>query len=173
MGVYELLGYSEQFSSSLSPAEAAARESSLLARENQKLRQRLAKIEDDAETKVDAFREAARKSEAAPCQACDRNQQVLDALRTEMEAAAAAARVSIDALAADKEDAVQTGGRLVADAREEAKRERARMRDAVDKELSESTRQRNALDMGIRELRSQLEAARREVPSGIVTLLVL
>jgi len=156
MGVDELLGYSD-------PAQAAARESSVLARENQKLRQRLVEIERDAETQVDAFRKAARTAEAAPCQACDSKQQGLDALRKELEAAVAAARESIAALAAEKEGAVQTGGRLVAEAREDSKRERAAMREVAEQALSEATRQQTALETGIRELRSQLEASQREV----------
>lgn len=156
MGVDEVLGYSD-------PTQVAARESSILARENQKLRQRLAEIERDASAQVEAFRGAARKAQAAPCQACEQRQQELDSVRSGLEAQLAAERASSEALIADKAEAVQTGGRLLAEAKEAARKERVIMRDAAEKEASELTRQRHALEIGMRELRSQLEEARRAV----------
>jgi hypothetical protein len=154
LGVDEILGYSD-------PAQVAARESSVLARENQKLRQRLAEIERDASAQVEAFRGAARKAEAAPCRACEQRQQELDSLRIRLEGQLGAERASSEALLTEKEEAVQTGGRLLAEAREAARRERVVLRDAAEKEAAELTRQRHALEVGSRALRAQLEEARR------------
>lgn len=154
-GVDELLGFSE--------GQAAARESSLLARENQKLRARLAELERETEAQLDAFRAAAKKAEAAPCRECVARQDEVAAAREQTERALAEAKRAYDAMVAEKEDAVQTGGRLLAKAREAAEKERATEREAAESKLIEMTQQRDSLQSSMSSLRSELEEARRAV----------